>query len=151
MAYKSFKGKWQVFGDKPIISILSTGQICFNKVCYDLFVKPDYKYVKLYYDPQTKKIAFEFRPEKRGEFVFPIRLAKTGLLAIVNGKTFLSYFGIKPARPGLPAGQAGDRSGGYEDKPRSYPVHQTNLPGSDAGYSQRMVKGIEIRLDEYIT
>ncbi|MBI4711830.1 MAG: hypothetical protein HY762_00765 [Planctomycetes bacterium] len=30
MAYKSFKGKWQAFGEKPIISILSTGLICFN-------------------------------------------------------------------------------------------------------------------------
>ena len=134
MAYKSFKGKWQAFGDKPIISILSTGLICFNKVCYETFVKPTDKYVKLYYDPQAKKIAFELRPGKTGEFVFPIKLAKTGLIAIISGKTFLNQFGIK-----------------YKDKSRSYPVHTTNLPETDSGYSKRMVKGIEIRLDEYIT
>ena len=142
MAYKSFQGKWRVFGDEPTISILPTGLICFNKVCYERFVgshhpvkdKPAYQYVKLYYDPETKKIAFAFLMEKTGEFVFPIRLAKTGLLAIISGKAFLSYFGIK-----------------YEEKARSYPVHETFLPASGSGYSRRRVKGIEIHLDEYMT
>ena len=90
--------------------------------------------MKLYYDPQIKRIAFGLLPGKTGEFVFPIKPAKTGLIAIISGKTFLNQFGIK-----------------YDDKHRSYPVHTTNLPESDSGYSRRMVKGIEIRLDEYIT
>jgi hypothetical protein len=89
MSYKSFKGKWQVFGDKPTISILSTGLICFNKACYERFVQPDHKYVKLYYDPQAKTIAFGLRPGKTGDFVLPINLTKTGLIAVVKGKTFL--------------------------------------------------------------
>jgi hypothetical protein len=144
MAYKSFKGKWQSFGDKPIISILSTGLICFNKVCYETFVKParpnaeggqagspadrdkptNCKYVKLYYEPETKKVAFEFRSEKKGDFVLPVNLTKTGLLAVVNGKTFFNQFGIK-----------------YPEQSRSFPVHQTSR------YSR--IKGIEIKLTEY--
>ena len=125
MAYKSFKGKWQAFGDKPIISILSTGLICFNKVCYETFVKPtNCKYVKLYYEAEMKKVAFEFRSEKKGDFVFPVNLTKTGLLAVVNGKTFFNQFGIK-----------------YHEQSRSFPVHQTSR------YSK--IKGIEIKLSEY--
>ena len=151
MAYKSFKGKqrWQVGGDKPTISILSTGLICFNKACYERFVQPagspadrgkpsGYKYVKLYYDPEMKKIAFELLPEKTGERVFSINLTKTGRLAVIRAKDFLSYSGIK-----------------YEDKTRSYPVHQTIISKSGPGYkrtwSEVKVKVIEIRLDEYIT
>ena len=125
MAYKSFKGKWQAFGDKPIISILSTGLICFNKVCYETFVKPtNCKYVKLYYEPEMKKVAFEFRSEKKGDFVLSINLTKTGFLAVVNGKTFFNHFGIK-----------------YPEQSRSFPVHQTSR------YSK--IKGIEIKLSEY--
>ena len=143
MAYKSFKGKrkWQVFGDKPIISILSTGLICFNKVCYETFVKPTgYQYVTLYYDPEAKKIAFELCTGKKpGDFVLPITLAKTGLIAIVKAKTFLNHLGIK-----------------YEGQSRSYPVHQTTLYESGPGYQRtwsevKRINLIEIRLDEYIT
>jgi len=135
MAYKLFRGKWQVFGDKPTISILSTGLICFNKACYNTFIKStNCKYVKLYYDPDAKKIAFGLRPGKIGEFVLPITLAKTGLIAIIRAKTFLEHFGIK-----------------YKEQSRSYPVHTTNLPESDSGYSSRMVQGIEIILDEHAT
>ena len=125
MSYKSFKGKWQAFGDKPIISILSTGLICFNKACYESFVEPtNRKYVKLYYEPETKKVAFEFRSEKKGDFVLPVNLTKTGFLAVVNGKTFFNQFGIK-----------------YNEQSRSFPVHQTSK------YSK--IKGIEIKLSEY--
>jgi hypothetical protein len=137
MSYKSFKGKWQAFGDKPIISILSTGRICFNKVCYETFVKPTgYKYVKLYYEPETKKVAFEFRPEKKGDFVLPVNLTKTGLLAVVSGKTFFNHFGIK-----------------YQGQSRSYPVRETIIYESTPGYkrTRKGVKGIEIRLDEYLS
>jgi len=147
MAYKLFKGKWQVRGDKPTISILSTGLICFNQVCYERFVRSrlgrdsavaspsGYTHVKLYYDPEMKKIAFEPLQRKTGEFVLPIKLIKTGLLAIVRGKTFLEHFGIK-----------------YKGKARSYPAHQITLPEFGSGYkrTRSRVKGIEIRLDEYI-
>ncbi|MFH1227729.1 MAG: hypothetical protein V1701_07485 [Planctomycetota bacterium] len=140
MAYKSFKGKWQVFGDKPAISILTTGQICFNKACYESFVKPadnpaGYKYVKLYYDAEMKKIAFQLFQGKAGEFVLPINLTKTGLVAVVNGKTFLEHFGIK-----------------YQGLNRSYPVHQTTIHETSPGYKRirKGVKGIEIHLTEYL-
>ena len=127
MSYKAFKGKWQAFGDKPVISILSTGLICFNKACYDIYVKPtNCKYVKLYYEPETKKIAFEFCSVKKGDYVFSVNLAKTGFLAIVNGKTFFNYFGIK-----------------YQEQSRSFPVHQTKRSSG--------IKGIEIKLTEYAT
>ena len=147
MSYKSFKGKWQVGGDKSVISILPTGLICFNKPCYERFVKPagspadrdqpDHKYVKLYYDPEMKKIAFELLPEKSGERVFSISLTKTGRLAVIRAKDFLSYSGIK-----------------YQEKARSYPVHQAIISKSGSGYkrtwSEVKVKVIEIRLDEYM-
>jgi hypothetical protein len=136
MSYKSFKGKWQAFGDKPIISILSTGLICFNKACYELYVKPsNCKYVKLYHDSDMRSIAFEFRPEKVGDFVLSISLTKTGYLAVVNGKTFFNYFKIK-----CPA------------EPRSYPVRETIIYESTPGYkrTRQGVKGIEIRLEEYL-
>ncbi|MBI5778979.1 MAG: hypothetical protein HZA49_05940 [Planctomycetes bacterium] len=127
MSYKAFKGKWQAFGDKPIISILSTGLICFNKACYDTYVKPtNCKYVKLYYEPDMKKVAFAFRNDRKGEFVLPVNLTKTGLIAVVNGKTFFNQFGIK-----------------YPEQSRSFPVHQTK-PSSG-------IKGIEIKLTEYAT
>jgi hypothetical protein len=125
MAYKAFKGKWQAFGDKPIISILSTGLICFNKACYDTFVKPtNYKYVKLYYEPDMKKVAFAFRNDRKGDYVLSVNLTKTGLLAVVNGKTFFSRLGIK-----------------CPEQSRSFPVHQTKKSSG--------VKGIEIKLTEY--
>jgi hypothetical protein len=38
MAYKSFKGKWQVTGDKPVVSILSTGLICFISPDFTAFL-----------------------------------------------------------------------------------------------------------------
>ena len=160
MAYKLFKGKqrWQVGGDKPMITILPAGLICFNKTCYEHFVKPTgYKsakggyaegtgmpqkgcirYVKLYYDAEMKKIAFELLSEKTGERVFPINLTKTGRLAVIKAKDFLTYSGIK-----------------YAAEIRSYPVHQTIISKSGSGYkrtwSEVKVKVIEIRLDEYIT
>ena len=133
--YKAFKGKWQAFGDKPIISILSTGLICFNKACYDTFVKPtNCKYVKLYHEPDIRSVAFEFRPGKAGDFVLSINLTKTGYLAVVNAKTFFKQFGIK-----LP------------EQPRSYPVSETIIYESSPGYKRKRVgvKGIEIRLEEY--
>ena len=135
MSYKAFKGKWQAFGDKPIISILSTGFICLNKVCYDTYVKSSgYKYVKLYYNPEEKKIAFEFRSDRKGEFVLPVNLTKTGVLAVVHSKTFFNYFGIK-----------------YEGQSRSFPVHETIIRASGPGYqgTRKPVKGIEIKLTEY--
>jgi len=133
MSYKSFNGKWRVYADSPIISILPTGLFCFNTVCYERFIKPaNYKYVKLYYDPEAKKIAFELLTGKPGE---PIRLVKTERIALVSGKAFLSQFGIK-----------------YEGEVRSYPVHETTIHEntSGQGYKDRWigVKGIEIRLDE---
>ena len=137
MAYKSFKGKWQVGGDKPTITILPAGLFCFNKACYESFVKSsDSMYAKLYYDPVTKKIAFEFLQTKAGEFAFPIKLTKTGLVAVVNARPFLEHFGIE-----------------YKAKPRSYPVHPTTIHDPSSGYQRTWgkVKGIEIRLDEYIT
>jgi len=136
MTYKAFKGKWQAFGDKPVISILSTGLICFNKVCYDTFVKPSgCKYVKLYHEPEIRSVAFEFKPGRVGDFVMSINLTKTGYLAVVNGKTFFKQFGIK-----LP------------EQPRSYPVRETIIYDSSPGYKRKRigVKGIEIRLDEYL-
>jgi len=127
MSYKAFKGKWQAFGDKPIISILSTGFICLNKVCYDTYVKSSgYKYVKLYYNPEEKKIAFEFRSDRKGEFVLPVNLTKTGLIAVINAKTFFNQFGIK-----------------YPEKPRSFPIHPAPK------YTK--IKGIEIKLSEYMS
>ena len=137
MAYKAFKGKWQAFGDKPVISILSTGLICFNKACYDTFVKPSgCKYVKLYHEPEMRRVAFEFRPSKAGDYVFSINLTKTGFLAVVNGKIFFKYFKIK-----------------YDKVSRSYPVRATIIYDSSPGYKRvrKGVKGIEIRLDEYAT
>ncbi len=91
--------------------------------------------MKLYYDPETKKIAFELRPGRIGEFVLSINLIKTGLLAIVKGKTFLNHFGVK-----------------YKEQSRSYPVHQTTIHESGSGYRRTItrIKVIEIRLDEYM-
>jgi len=127
MTYKSFKGRWQVFGDKPVISILSTGLICLNKACYDQFVKPtNCNYVKLYYEPETTKMAFEFHPVKKGDFVLAISLIKTGFLAVIRAKTFLDYFGIK-----------------YQGQHRSYPVHYP--------IKNSQIKGIEIKLTEYMS
>ncbi|MBI4738680.1 hypothetical protein HY772_03830, partial [Candidatus Woesearchaeota archaeon] len=77
MVYKSFKGKWPVTGDKPVISILTTGLICFNKTCYDAFVKPSAcKFVKLYYEPEMQKIAFVPVNREIGEVILPIKLVK---------------------------------------------------------------------------
>jgi len=136
MAYKSFKGKWQAFGDKPFISILSTGLICFNKACYDTFVKPSgCKYVKLYYEPDMRKVAFEFKSSKAGDFVLPVNLTKTGFLAVINGKTFFKNFKIK-----------------YDGESKSYLVRETIIYDSSPGYkrARKGVKWIEIRMDEYI-
>ena len=139
MSYKAFKGRWQAFGDKPIISILSTGLICFNKACYDTFVKPSgCKYVKLYYEPETKKVAFAFRNDRKGEFVLPVNLTKTGVLAVVHGKTFFNHFGIK-----------------YPEQSRSFPVHQASIHETPTSYKrtwrESAVKGIEIKLTEYMS
>jgi hypothetical protein len=139
MSYKSLKGKWQVAGDKPTITLLPAGLFCFNKVCYELFVLPsNAKYVKLYYDPEMKKIAFELLTAKAGEQVFPISLTKTGLVAVVNARKFLEHFGIK-----------------YAGKPLSYPVHQTIMAKPGSGYKRTWrevrLEVLEIRLDEYIT
>mgnify|MGYP001568203962 CR=1 FL=1 len=137
MSYKAFKGKWQAFGDKPIISILSTGLICFNKVCYDTFIKPSgCKYVKLYYESETKKVAFAFRNDRKGEFVLPVNLTKTGVLAVVHSKTFFNHFGIKCL-----------------EQSRSFPVHETIIHASATGYKRTWsgVKGIEIKLTEYMS
>ena len=137
MSYKAFKGKWQAFGDKPVISILSTGLICFNKACYDTFVKPtNCKYVKLYYEPETKKVAFAFRNDRKGEFVLPVNLTKTGILAVVHGKIFFKQFGIK-----------------YPEQSRSFPVHESIIREAPQGYKRTMsgVKGIEIKLTEYMS
>ena len=91
--------------------------------------------MKLYHEPDLRSIAFEFRPEKKGDFVLPINLTKTGFLAVVNGKTFFSYFGIK-----------------YQEQSRSFPVRETIIYESTPGYKRKRigVKGIEIRLDEYM-
>ncbi|MBI5779915.1 MAG: hypothetical protein HZA49_10760 [Planctomycetes bacterium] len=140
MAYKSFKSKqrWEAFGDKPVISILSTGLICLNKVCYDTYIKPtNCGYVKLYYNPDEKKIAFEMRPAKAyGEPVFLVTMAKTGPIAIVNARSFLKQCGIK-----------------YNEKSRSYLVYPVPLPEAASGYKRKwseIPRGIEIRLtDEY--
>lgn len=139
MSYKQFKGKWQVAGDKPTISILPAGLICFNKACYERFILlAKAKYTRLYYDPEMKKIAFELLPAKKGEFVLPITLTKTGLVAVVNGKKFLEHFGIK-----------------YPGEVRSYPVHQSYVTDSSPGYKRTWSQGkrgvLEIHLDEYIT
>jgi len=139
MAYKSFKGKWPVTGDKPVISILTTGLICFNKACYDTFVKPtNCKYVKLYYDPDMKKVAFAFRNDRKGEFVLQVNLTKTGVLAVVNGKTFFNHFGVK-----------------YPEQSRSFPVHEASIHEAATSYkrtwSESVVKGIEIKLTEYMS
>ncbi|MEK7310005.1 MAG: hypothetical protein AAB038_04230 [Planctomycetota bacterium] len=135
MSYKSFKGKWPVTGDKPVISILTTGLICFNKACYDSFIKPtNCKYLKLYYDPDAKKIAFEPINREVGAAVFPVKLVKPCLFGIVSGKTFLNACGIK-----------------YQAQVRSYPVHETIIRDSGLGYqgTRKGVKGIEIKLTEY--
>jgi len=145
MSYKSFKGKWPVTGDKPVISILTTGLICFNKACYEGFVKPagspadrgkptNCKYLKLYYDPAVKKIAFEPVNREVGAAVFPVKLVKPGLFGVVSGKTFLNACGIK-----------------YQEQVRSYPVHETIIRESGPGYqgTRKGVKGIEIKLTEY--
>ena len=139
MAYKAFKGKWPVTGDKPVISILTTGLICFNKACYDTFVKPtNCKYVKLYYDPDMKKVAFAFRNDRKGEFVLQVNLTKTGVLAVVNGKTFFNHFGVK-----------------YPEQSRSFPVHEASIHEAATSYkrtwSESVVKGIEIKLTEYMS
>ena len=137
MSYKAFKGKWQAFGDKPIISILSTGLICFNKACYDTFVKPtNCKYVKLYYEPDVKKVAFAFRNDRKGEFVLPVNLTKTGVLAVVHSKAFFNHFGIK-----------------YPEQSRSFPVHESIIREAPQGYKRTWsgVKGIEIKLTEYMS
>jgi hypothetical protein len=82
-----------------------------------------------------RSIALEFRPEKVGDFVLSISLTKTGYLAVVNGKTFFNYFGIK-----------------YQGQSRSYPVRETIIYESTPGYkrTRKGVKGIEIRLEEYL-
>jgi len=141
MAYKSFKSKqrWEAFGDKPVISILSTGLICFNKACYERFVKPaNCGYAKLYYNDEQKKIAFELRPGKTpGQPVFPITLTKTGLIAVVNAKAFLENFGIP-----------------YKDRPRSFLAHQVPLPEAASGYKRKwseIPRGLEIRLTDNYT
>lgn len=139
MSYKSFKGKWQVAGDKPTVTILPAGLFCFNKPCYEQFIKvTNCKYAKLYYDPEFKKIAFELLPEKKGEQVFPISLTKTGLVAVVNGKVFFNHHVIK-----------------YPGEVRSYPARQTYItepgPGYKRTWSETKKQVIEIRLDEYIT
>jgi len=138
MAYKSLKGKWEVGGDKPVITLLPNGLICFNKVCYERYIKVDnYGYVKLYYEPEMKKIAFQPLHKEIGERVFPISLIKPGLLAVIRAKTFLTSFGIK-----------------YEGQVRSYPVHETYIIEPGSGYkrtwSEAKIKVIEIRLDEYL-
>ena len=168
MAYKAFKGKWQAFGDKPIISMppgalqppagcsrpvlnlrsamlgftlrlvrtgLTTGLICFNRVCYDTFIKPSgRKYVKLYYDPETKKSAFEPVNREVGAAVFSVKLVKPGLFGVVSGKTFLNACGIK-----------------YQEQVRSFPVHESIIREAPQGYKRTWsgVKGIEIKLTEY--
>ncbi|MEW6027509.1 MAG: hypothetical protein AB1599_09475, partial [Planctomycetota bacterium] len=96
-----------------------------NRVCYDEFVKPtDCKYLKLHYDPDMKKIAFEPVSRQIGEITSPIKLVKPGLFGLVNGKTFLDACGIN-----------------YQEKIRSYPVHQP--------LKYTKIKGIEIKLTEY--
>jgi hypothetical protein len=136
MAYKAFKGKWPVTGEKPVISILTTGLICFNRVCYESFIKTtDCKYLKLYYDPDVKKIAFEPVNREIGASVFPVKLVKPGLFGMVNGKTFLNACGIK-----------------YQEQVRSYPARAAEIHEPSQGYKStwKGVKGFEIRLDEYI-
>ncbi|MBI4739613.1 hypothetical protein HY772_08815 [Candidatus Woesearchaeota archaeon] len=82
-----------------------------------------------------RKVAFEFKPQKAGDFVFPINLTKTGFLAVVNGKTFLEHSGIK-----------------YAEKSRSFYARPTTIHESGPGYKRTWsgVKGIEIKLEEYI-
>ena len=138
MSYKSLKGKWQVAGDKPTITLLPAGMFCFNKVFYEQFVQPaNCNYVKLYYDPEAKKIAFELLTDKSGEQVFPISLTQTGRVAVVKAKRFLDHFGIK-----------------YAGKPRSYTVHRAVMSRPGSGYkrtwSQVRLEVLEIRLDEYV-
>ncbi|MBI4739111.1 hypothetical protein HY772_06135, partial [Candidatus Woesearchaeota archaeon] len=132
-----FKGKWPVTGDKPVISILTTGLICFNKSCYDSFVKPsDCKFVKLYYEPEMQKIAFVPVNREIGEVILPIKLVKPGLFGLVNGKKFLNSCGIK-----------------YQAQVRSYPARAADIPDSSPGYKRtwKPIKGIEIRLTEYMS
>lgn len=92
MGFEKFTGGGRSF--TPKISISRNGLIGFNQGTRRRFSLEKYAVCTLYYDKEEGRIGFEFSKDKNAEGGINLRLRKFG--ADIAGKSFLSYYNIKP-------------------------------------------------------
>lgn len=78
----------------PKVSVWSKGQIGLNKALIDALDLKTNKYVELYYDPETRRVAFDFTAEKKDNSM-TVGISQSGS-GIISAKTFLDNFEILP-------------------------------------------------------
>ena len=92
MAFERFtKTRIRVY--TPKIGIWKRGQIGFNQVAVDKFELDKYEYAILYYDPDNKRIGFQFTNDEKEEGVSKIIKRKSGGFSI-SGTAFLKNYNI---------------------------------------------------------
>jgi hypothetical protein len=90
----------------PKISISSRGLIGFNQGARKRFEIDKYTFCVLYYDLETRRVAFEFSTDEQAEGAIRIRLRSIG--ADIGAKSFLTFFNILPTATFMYSAQPGD-------------------------------------------
>ncbi|WP_029918166.1 hypothetical protein [Pelobacter seleniigenes] len=90
MAFEKFTKTGR--GAKPVVSIWKKGQLGFNQGAVESFDLENKGYVILYFDPDEKKIGFEFTNDETAEGALKFKVRKTG--ASIGAKYFLDYYHV---------------------------------------------------------
>jgi hypothetical protein len=92
MGFIEFTAKKTRNIDKVFVSISKGGRIGFSQRCYADYLK-DYKFVKLFYDPDNQMVGVQPTKEESSN-TYAIRLGKDAKTAYVLSVAFFRYFNI---------------------------------------------------------
>lgn len=93
MSYTVFDRKSRRMGI-PMMSFSKLGQIVFNQSAAAVLQKETFEYVLLYWDPDSRKVAFKSTSNKKDPRAYIIAFADKGNGAAFGAKTFLDHIGI---------------------------------------------------------
>lgn len=77
----------------PKLSIYPSGQVGINALCLDQYDLRKYSYVTLWYDPDRKRIGFQFTNDTNIEGIYKVR-PRSGRASDITARAFLRYWDI---------------------------------------------------------
>lgn len=83
----------------PMVSILTRGQISFNKASIEELKIDKFDYAVQFYDSDQKRIGIKLTNDKNEEGVIKISKPRSGQVASMSAKSLLTYYKVDFSKP----------------------------------------------------